>query len=100
MCTAYHRDGKLIGKDFDLLDKVSNQFFIISEHLILGLLDGFAESLDAFLIPLFHCLPSFNLCLSTSSLLYSFSKSCDVPMSFHSGKNILLQVSDLLVDIL
>ena len=35
MCTAYHRDGELIGKDLDLLDKVSNQFFIISEHLIL-----------------------------------------------------------------
>jgi phosphoribosylformimino-5-aminoimidazole carboxamide ribonucleotide (ProFAR) isomerase len=30
MCTTYHRDGKLIGKDLDLLDKVSNQFFIIS----------------------------------------------------------------------
>ena len=35
MCTAYYRDGEFIGKDLDLLDKVSNQFFIISEHLIL-----------------------------------------------------------------
>ena len=35
MCTAYHRDGELIGKDLDLLDKVSDQQLIISEHLIL-----------------------------------------------------------------
>ena len=66
MCTAYHRDGKLIGKDLDLRDKVSNQFFIISEHLILGLLDGFAEVIDSFFVPFLCCPPSFDLCLSAS----------------------------------
>ena len=35
MCAAYHRDGKLIGKDLVLLDKVSDQQLIIREHLIL-----------------------------------------------------------------
>ena len=71
---TFHRDGELVWKDSDLLDKIPHHLLIIGEHLILCFLDGFPQSNNPFFVTLPFRLCGLNLVFSFSELLDLFSK--------------------------
>ena len=92
LCSALHRDGELVWKDSDLLDKVPYQLLIIGEHFILCLFDGFSQSSNPIFVTLPFRLFGLNLIFSVSELLDLLSKLGCIFSSLDPRKDLLLKL--------